>query len=205
MKILLLGATGGVGKQLLQQALEHGDEVTAFVRDPAKLTLSHANLKVVQGDVFNKDDVMQAMTGQEAVASCLNTSRGIHESDELERMFANVVPAMLAHGVKRIVYCASAGIYNEIPGEMGKQVMFMLRHPLHDHAQAVAAIKAAGLDYTIARPLGLIDAPLTGQYQEVLEGVPSNGNTIARADVAHFMLKALHDDSYIGTSPALAN
>jgi putative NADH-flavin reductase len=205
MKFLLLGATGGVGKHLLAQALERGDEVTVLVRNPTKLQPQDARVKVIQGDVFNKDDVMQAVAGQEAVVSCLNTSRGIHESDELQRMIANVVAAMTAHGVKRIVYCASAGIYNEMPGEMGKKAMEVLRHPLYDHAQAVAAIKAANLDFTIARPLGLTDAPLTGQYQEALEGVPSGGYTITRADVAHFMLKALHDDSYIGTSPALAN
>jgi putative NADH-flavin reductase len=205
MKFVLFGATGGVGKALLEQALEHGDTVTVLVRDPAKLGLSHPNLIVEQGDAFSAEDVANVVAGQDAVVSCLNTSKGILESDELERMGANISQAMQKHGVKRIVYCASAGVDNEMPGEYGKRAMEMLRNPLTDHRNAINQLKEAKLDITVARPLGLIDGALTGKYEEAREGIPSSGYTINRADVAHFMHKALHDDSYIGASVAVAN
>lgn len=205
MKILLLGATGGVGKHFLQFALERGDEVTALVRNPEKITFSHPQLTVVQGDVFQLNDVKKVMGGQEAVVSCLNTSKSIHESDELQRMIGNCVEAMQESDVQHIVYCASAGVENEIPGEKGKEVMHFLRHPLYDHAQAIQKIRNAGLQYTIARPGGLMNEDHTGKYLEAETGIPASTNRINRADVADFMLKALHDKNYLGKSIGLSN
>lgn len=206
MKILLLGATRGVGLQFLEQALEKGDNVTALVRSPERIAnIQHPNLIVIQGDAFQLEDIRKCMEGQDAVVSCLNTSKGINESDELQRMMQNCVEAMVEFGVKRIVYCASAGVEDEIPGERGKEAMHFLRHPLHDHKEAIQKIKLANLDFTIARPGGLMDGEFSGKYGETEVGIPETSNRILRADVAHFMLKAVHNDQYIGKSIGIMN
>jgi putative NADH-flavin reductase len=205
MNIFLLGATGGVGNSFLQQALANGHTITAMVRDVSKLSVQHPHLTAVPGNAFDISDIRKHMPTGCAVVSCLNTSRKLEPSDELERMIANVVTVMSEKGNTRIVYCASAGVEGEIPGEKGKEVMHLLRHPLQDHANAINLIKSHALQYTIARPGGLLNGELTGAYLEAPVGIPQGKNMINRADVAHFMLKALEDDAYINTSIGLTN
>lgn len=205
MNIIVFGATGGVGQQFTQQALEHGDSVTAFVRTPNKLTITHDNLHVIQGDAHDYPSVEKAIADHDAVVSCLGSSAGMKKSTELADMTKNIVDAMKATNVSKILYTASAGIDREIPGVAGKSVMWLLRNPLADHRVAVNYIKENGLTYTIARPLGLKNAPLTGTYHESKEGVPGTSSQITRANVAHFLLKALHDPTYENTSVGLSD
>jgi FlaA1/EpsC-like NDP-sugar epimerase len=75
MRLLVIGATGGTGRELVQQALAHGHQVTAFVRDPARLQIEHANLRVAKGDVLDYATVEAAMRGQDAVVSALGHRR----------------------------------------------------------------------------------------------------------------------------------
>jgi uncharacterized protein YbjT (DUF2867 family) len=82
--------------------------------------------------------------------------------------------------------------------------MEFLRHPLADHRSAIEQIQVAGLAATIVRPLGLTHDTFSGNYIEAVQGIPTGSGRIARADVAHFMLKALHNDAYIGQSVALS-
>lgn len=204
MKIIVFGATGGVGQEVVKQALEKGLEVTAFVRTPAKLDVSHENLTVIQGDAFNEAEVAAAIAGHDAVVSCLGSSQGMKKSTELQEMVKNIVAGMQEHDVKRIVYTASAGIQNELTGVSGKLMMGVLKNALTDHRAAVDLIGSHGLNYTIVRPMGLSNGPFSGQYREVSEGVPQKSMSIPRADVAHFIVKALNDAQYEHTSIGLA-
>jgi len=204
MKIIVFGATCGVGRHVVKQALEKGFEVTAFVRNPSKLEVEHDKLHIIQGDAFNKEEVSAAIDGHDAVISCLGSSQGMKKSNELEEMTKNIVDGMKEHQVKRIIYTASAGIDGEIPGISGKMVMKMLKNALTDHRHAVDYIQANGLHYTIVRPMGLTNDPFTGNYREAKEGVPNNARSIPRADVAHFIVKALTDPQYENTSIAVA-
>ena len=204
MKIIVFGATGGVGKRVVKQAVENGFEVTAFVRTPSKLEVSHKNLSVVKGDAFNQAEVAAAIAGHDAVVSCLGSSQGMKKSTELQEMVKNIVTGMQEHHVERIVYTASAGIYNELPGVSGKLMMGVLKNALTDHRAAVDYIEAHGLAYTIVRPMGLSEGPFSGKYRETAEGVPEKSKSISRADVAHFILKALNDKKYENTSIGIA-
>ncbi len=204
MKVIVFGATGGVGKQVVKQAAEDGFEVTAFLRTPAKLVFEHANLKVIQGDAFNRAEVAAAIAGHDAVVSCLGSSKGMKKSTELQEMTKNIVAGMEANGVKRIVYTASAGIHKELAGMSGKLMMGMLKNALKDHRAAVDEIMAHGLAYTIVRPMGLTNSEFTGKYREADEGVPEKSMSIPRADVAHFIVKALKDVRYENSSIGLA-
>ena len=200
MKIIVFGATGGVGKSFVSQGLEAGFEITAFVRTPAKLEITHENLRLVQGDAFNQKQVLEAIAGHDAVVSCLGSSNGMKKSTELEEMTKNLVDGMKEQGVERIVYTASAGVHKELTGISGKLVMKMLKNALIDHGAAVDYIQAKGLNYTIARPMGLTNKPFTGKYREAATGVAAKAMSIPRADVAHFIVKALKDKAYDNTS-----
>lgn len=205
MKIIVFGATGGVGRHVVNQALQTGDEVTAFVRDLTKLQIENDHLHVVRGDATNAEEVSAAIAGHDAVVSCLGSNKMVAKSTQLEEMTQHIVASMEAHHVKRIVYTASAGINNELPGVGGKMVMKMLQNVLIDHRHAVDLIQAhKDLQYTIVRPLGLTNDDYTGEYRKAKEGVPENARNIPRADVAHFILKALGDDTYIGESVGIA-
>lgn len=205
MKIIVFGATGGVGQEVVKQALENGFEVTAFLRTPAKLEISHENLRVIKGDAFNAAEVAEAIAGHDAVVSCLGSSQGMKKSTELQEMVKNIVSGMQEHGVKRIVYTASAGIHKELTGISGKLMMGMLKNALADHGAAVEEIQSHGLVYTIVRPMGLTNGEFTGQYREAAEGVPEKSMSIPRADVAHFIVKALKDAQYENSSIGIAN
>lgn len=205
MKIIVFGATGGVGQSVVKQAVENGFEVTAFVRTPEKLQTTHEKLTIIKGDAFNQQEVTAAIAGHDAVVSCLGSSQGMKKSTELQDMVKNIVAGMQEQGVKRIIYTASAGIYNELPGISGKLMMGMLKNALTDHRAAVDWIESRGLNYTIVRPMGLTNGPFSGQYREAAEGVPEKAKSIARADVAHFILKALNNRQYENTSIGIAS
>ncbi|MCM3091875.1 MULTISPECIES: NAD(P)-dependent oxidoreductase [unclassified Cytobacillus] len=204
MRIIVFGATGGVGQHVVKQSLEKGIAVTAFVRTHSKIEASHEQLQIVQGDASNKEEVAAAIAGHGAVVSCLGSNQGMKKTAELEEMTKNIVDGMQAHGIQRIVYTASAGINKEIPGISGKLIMQMLRNPLADHRNAVDYIQAHGLNYTIVRPMGLTNDALTGMYRESETGVPEKARTIPRADVAHFIVKALSDEQYQNSSIGIA-
>ncbi|MYL20723.1 NAD(P)H-binding protein [Halobacillus litoralis] len=203
MKVVVFGSTGGTGRAFVEQALESGHEVTAFLRDPEKLRINHERLNSVQGDARNEADVRRAVLGQEAVVSCLG-SESLKDRSTLTVMTENMVTAAAHHGVTRLLYVASAGLYNEIPGWTGWMSRMVLRNVLHDHRQAVNAVIAAGMDYTIARPMRLLDGPVTGNYRTA-ETVPEGGRSISRGDVAHFLLHALEEGTYVKETTGLAD
>ncbi|RWZ54757.1 NAD(P)-dependent oxidoreductase [Halobacillus fulvus] len=203
MNIIVFGATGKTGTPFVKQALDHGHRVTAFVRSPEKLVLKHENLQVFRGDALKEDHVVKAIEGHDVVVSCLG-SEGLKPSRVLEYMAENIVTGMQKHGLSRIAYVASAGLYNEIPGFLGWMSQRILKNVLEDHRRAVNTIIAANLDYTIARPLRLEDGLLTEEYRMTPAGVPDSGSRISRNDVAHFLLRSIEEDEWIKETVGLA-
>lgn len=203
MKIIVFGATGGVGQHVVKMAVEAGHEVTAFVRTPSKLQTT-ADVNIVKGDAFDAQSVAQAIVGHDAVISCVGSSTGMKKSNELEQMGKNIADGMAAANVSRIAYCASAGVDKEIPGIAGKMMMTLLKNPLADHRAALQHYKAHNFNLTVARPMGLKDDALSTTYAEAFEGVPGTSHSIPRASVAHFLVKSLSDSRYDNTSVGLA-
>lgn len=201
MKLFVLGATGRTGHQFIDQAIEHGHEVTAYVREQKKL-IRTPQLEVIEGDLLDAAALETALVGHDAVISCLGTD--LSDPDFLARVSDKLVPAMRATGVNRIVYLASAGIDHEIPGLTGKAITFMLRKPLRDHRAAVDLWRHSSFDYTIVRPMQLTDGPRTSVYRTALDGIPDDGRKISRADVAQFMLQTVEQGDFMRQSVALA-
>src|SRR2546425_10698597 len=117
-RILIVGATGGTGRQLVTQALERGYTVTALVRDPSKLQIGHPQLKVIQGNVLDESSVGIAMCGQDAVLSALGHKRYFYPTRILSEGTRNILQAMETHGVPRLICETSLGI-GDSAGRLG--------------------------------------------------------------------------------------
>lgn len=202
MKIALFGATGGTGKAFIDQALGAGHTISALVRDPAKLDAPEG-VSVTQGDARDVDAVKTTLAGCEAAVSTLgNFNR--KPNTEVSDATKVIVDAMNASGPKRLVVVSTIGVGDSrkpLQSFMFKYVVigWIARNIWKDRERQEEIIRASGLDWTIARPGGLKDEPLTGTYQVVGGGDPQPKTiAISRADVADFCLKALGDDTYAG-------
>ena len=203
MKIIVFGANGKTGQKVVQQALNKGMEVTAFVRNKECIKISSEKLKIIVGKATQYEDVKNAMDGHDAVISCIG-GPGTKVSTTITDITNNIVNAMKETNVNRIAQIASAGIHGELTGIIGKIICFMLRNTLNDHKGAFDILKRSGVTYTVARPVSLTEGNLKGEYREKEDGVPNRGMSISRADVASFLIKAIQDDKYIGKSVGLA-
>jgi hypothetical protein len=123
LRILIIGATGGTGHELVRQALEQGHQVTALVRKPKKMKLEHPNLRVVQGNVRDYDSVENAMRGQSAVLCALGTKHFFYPSRVVSNGTANILRAMKTCNVPRLVCESSLGLGNSV-GRLGAFYIF---------------------------------------------------------------------------------
>jgi uncharacterized protein YbjT (DUF2867 family) len=204
-RILIVGATGGTGRQLVAQALSLGYEVTAFVRDPSKLGVEHPRLTVAKGDVLDCGSVEAAMRGQEAVVSALGHKRYFGPSRILSEGTRNVLRAMEAHNVRRLVCETSLGI-GDSAGRMGLYYTFMVIPivvPFYfwDKTRQERLIARSGVEWVIVRPGVLTNGEKRGPTRHGRR----IGNflwtvRISRADVADFMLEQLSSDTYLRTA-----
>jgi putative NADH-flavin reductase len=205
MKIAIFGSTGGSGKELVKQGLELGYEVTAFARTPAKLDeFKSENLKIVQGDVFNYEDVEKAIIGQDAVLSALGNPT-LKPNNTTSEGTRNIVKAMQKQHVRRFICETSLGVGDsrEQAGFFFSKIIIptLLKNAIADKEIQEQIIRDSDLDWTIVRPGGLKNSPKTSKYRA---GLDKNilGN-IARADVAEFMLKQIDSDEFLRKTPAI--
>jgi putative NADH-flavin reductase len=210
MKIVIFGASGGTGQELVTQALAAGHEVSAFVRSPGSLP-PRDGLRVIQGDALDRDAVVAAIAGQDAVLSALG-ARTLGKSDLLERAITYILEGMHAHGVRRLIVLGAAGALHDANRRqtLGRRIFFrifastMLRYPMADSAAQERRIESSDVEYTVVHPPRLLDTPRTGQYRVETDGLPPGGFQISRGDVAEFMLKQLTDRTYVRGGPYLA-
>ncbi len=205
LRILIIGATGRTGRELVRQALEQGHQVTALVRKPKKMKVENANLRVVKGNVRDYDSIESAMRGQSAVLCALGTKRFFSPNRVVSNGTANILRAMKSCGVPRLVCESSLGIGNSV-GRLGLlYTIFVLPLILpfifYDKIRQEKLIEESETDWVIVRPAVLTNAPARGKYRHGRNvGNYLWTNRIARADVADFMLKQLTDDDYIGSA-----
>ncbi|MFI6119742.1 NAD(P)-dependent oxidoreductase [Streptomyces sp. NPDC051064] len=199
MRLTVFGATGAIGQEVVRQALAAGHEVTAVVRDPARLPdgLGGAALHAVV-PLGDGAAVREAVAGRDAVLSGLG-ARGRKAGDVAERLTGQVLEAMEAEGVRRLVVVSAAPVGPEpaddplLDRAVRRVIGAVLKEVYADLTRMEAALAASATDWTSVRPPKLTNGPLTGTYRTVVGGSPRSGRSIARADVAHAML-ALVDD-----------
>ncbi len=204
MKIVVFGASGKTGILIVYQALNQGHEVTAFARQPSRVTIQHQNLRVIQGDILETEKVKMAVLGQDAVLCTLGIDKN-KPSTLLSDGTKNILDAMESCGVSRFICMSSAGILGNDGGFwFGKVIMpLFLRHVFADKRRQVKIIQESSSNWVIIRPTGLTDAPKTNTYKINLD-IPTS-KSIPRADVADFMLKLLNSTKYDGQMPALSS
>ena len=206
MKLVLFGATGKSGLEILKQSLAKGDLVTAFVRDPLKLEMQHDNLKVITGDIFEIVSVGQAIQGQDAVVCALGSSE-LKKTTIRAEGTKNIIQGMKENKVKRLVIISAMGVGESWDTLSGINKFFfatLLKSSREDHEAQEAAVKESGLDWTIIRPSGLVDTPRTGIY-DAGENIPAKTSKIARADVADLILKELEQNANLGKALTISN
>ena len=208
MKIIVFGASGGTGSEIVKQALEAGHDVTAFVRSPSKVTIQHPKLKLVTGDMMDAAAVESAVAGQEAVISALGPSRP-PVPGMMEMAAQNIVAAMKKMGIRRLISTTGAGVRD--PQDQPKFIDHLMKglltllagEVLRDSAANVEVIRASDLDWTIARFPRLIDGPHSGKYRVGYLGKDS-GSQLSRTDGADFVLRELAEGKYIHQMPVVS-
>lgn len=209
MNILIIGATGGTGQELVTQALAQGHSVTAFARNPAKVTLTHERLVVVKGDVLDYGTVERAAKGKDAVVSALGHKRWFVPSKILSEGTRNIIRAMEQHGVRRFVCETSLGVGDSV-GKLGLYytlfvIPFIVFFYFRDKGRQERVIRKSNPDWIIVRPGQLTNGRQRGTYRHG-DNIGSFITTvrISRTDVADFMLKQLSNDIYLRKSPGVA-
>jgi len=207
MKLTIFGATGKTGIELVKQALEQGHNVTAFVRDPARLAIEDEKLTFFTGDVFDPANVAQAVQGQDAIVCALGAGSDLKKTTVRTTGTINIINAMQKQDVKRLMVVTAMGVSDSWDTlSLFNKFFFatLLRSSRADHESQEVAVKESGLDWTIVRPSGLTDTPRTGVY-DVGENISADTSKIARADVADLILKGLEQDDLIGKAVTITN
>ena len=196
MKLFLLGATGGIGSAIIDQALARGHAVTAFVRTPQKITRSDPRLSVVGGDPRSQEHLAAAMPGHDAVLSALGP-RSLKDHSVLSDCARSTVAAMQTAGIERLVIVSAAALFPDagLLAALLRRTVFA--GILNDASEMERTVTANGLNWTIARPPRLTNGSGTGHYRAVVGHPAPRAFTIDRPDVARFMLDALEQDRHV--------
>ncbi len=208
--LLVFGATGGTGQELVQLALRRGDSVTAFVRDhdsAARLfAAATGNLNLVTGDALNAAAVAAAFDPRpDAVICALGIYQGRAGGDDLTRATRNIVAAMQQHDVRRLLCISSLGVgVSYLQGDFATRLIqrTSLRHTLADKEMQEAVIRDSGLDWTVVRPSRLLNGSGPAHYRvwQGMEPAEKVRWAVNRADVAAFTLACLDTPDSLGAA-----
>jgi putative NADH-flavin reductase len=208
MKVLVLGATGGIGLELVRQAVERGHSVTALVRAPERLKSFQDRITVKQGDVLNSAELERTVEGHDAVLSGFGPRLPLSKADtDLLRTFAVSVTAAMRHeDVRRVVVVSMAFLFKDAilpPAYLVGRLFFSSL--VRDASAMERVFQESQLDWTIVRPPQLTDKARTGKYR-VREGhLPCFGFKISRADVADCLIRTLDDRTSVKKILGLSN
>jgi putative NADH-flavin reductase len=221
VRLTIVAASGGIGQELLRQALAAGHDITAVVRNPAKITDA---VRVVQADLARPDVsvLAGAVKGADAILSGLG-ARSRAEVGVVSAGTEALIEAAGDAGVRRLVVVSAApmgtfpsperphpprhdpgdGFFMRHLGARFAKTMF--RTSYEDLARMEDAVRSCRLDWTISRPPRLTDRPLTGRYRTAIDRNVRGGTSIPRADVAHQMLHCVTDPATIGHTVGVAS
>ncbi len=207
MRVIVFGAGGGVGRQLVRQAIVGGHEVTAFVHsDPHDLTLG---AQIIEGDVLEPDAVRSAVAGHDAVLDAIGGQTPWKRTGLEPDAARNIVDAMRNEGVRRLVVTSAMGVGDsgEVAGSFYEYVLVptFLRGTMKDKAEMERDLAAATeLDWVVVRPAALTDDEATGDVRVFADDEDGKAHKIARADVAALMLEQLESDSHLRQRATIA-
>lgn len=205
MNILVLGATGRVGSQIVTHALHDGHQVTVLVRSPEKIQINNENLSILQGNVLNKEDIFRAMHGIDVVISALNTDG----TTTLTESMPLIIEAMQHEGIRRIMTIGTAGILQSrtTPDSLRYQSSESKRKSVRaaiEHHKVYDMLKESTLDWTIVCPTYLPDGERIGKYRVERDFLPEGGVEISVSDTAEFTYNQIKTSDYIKSRVGIA-
>jgi uncharacterized protein len=205
LNILILGATGRVGSQLVSLALHDRHQVTVLVRTPEKIQLLNENVTIIQGNVLNKDDIFRAMQGINVVISALNTDG----TTTLSKSIPLIMEAMEREGIQRIITIGTAGILQSrtTPKILRYQSSESKRKSVkaaQEHHKLFDMLKQSTLEWTIVCPTYLPDGEKVGQYRVERDLLPEGGERISVPDTAEFTYNQITSKDYIKSRVGIA-
>jgi putative NADH-flavin reductase len=211
MKLTIFGATGATGTRLTGQALAAGHDVTAVVRDPARLAIpAHPRLRTVTADVMDPASIIPAIAGADAVISAVGP-RGTGPTTVIQDSVRSIIQAMQKTGTRRLLEVSGSIVADEGESPYLRYLLkpvarrTFLRHVCADMRRGEDQIRASNLDWTIFRPSSLTGKPATGTYRTAIDRNLPHGFTVSRADLAACMLTLLGDPATVHRHVAIAN
>jgi len=210
MRVLIIGASKGIGLETTRQTLDYGHNVRALARSSTAIAISNPSLEKMRGDALKTEDVVTALVGVDVVIQTLGVGLGdlfrpVHLFSDATQA---LIQAMKIQGVKRLICVTGFGA-----GGSRASISCLQRLPFQivfgraydDKGLQEQLIKESELDWTIARPGVLTNGPRTGHYQILSEESQWRNGIISRADVADFLVRQIGDQTYIGKAPVLIN
>jgi putative NADH-flavin reductase len=211
MKLTILGATGATGTALTRQALAAGHEVTAVVRDPARLAVpAHPRLRAVTADIMDPASLAAAIDGADAVISAVGP-RGTGPTTVIQDSVRSIIQAMHKTGTRRLLQVSGSVVADDGESPYLRYLLkplarrTFLRHVCADMRHGEDQIRGSDLDWTIFRPPALTGKPATGAYRTAIDRNLPHAFTIPRADLAACMLATLADPATLHHHLAIAS
>ena len=210
MRILIIGASRGIGLETTRQALAAGYDVRALARSATSINMADAKLEKMPGDALNQQNVEVALAEVDVVIVTLGI--GLRDLFKPVRLFSEstrvLIAAMTEKSVNRLICITGFGA-----GDSQASIAPLQRFPFKivfgraydDKSRQEELIKQSGLDWTIARPGVLLNGARTGRYKVLRDPSEWRNGIIARANVADFLVKQIEDRSFIGAAPVLIN
>ena len=209
MNISIFGATGMVGRQLVQQALFKGHTVKAFGRNVfTAFEKDTRHLELIKGALFDEGEVLRAIKGSDAVLSVLG---GSFDGNDKTRTLGikNIITQMKKSGVKRIIAVGGAGVLN---ADETTLIVDTENYPKEyipvakEHEQVYHDLNASGLNWTLVCPPNIIDHEATGSFITNANYLPQpDNNSINSGDLALFMLNEIEKDEYVKQRVGISN
>jgi len=201
MKLVVLGATGGTGLEIVRQAMEHGHSVTAFVRSPERLKPFFDRITIKQGDLLNSAELGRVIEGHDAVLSGFGPRLPISKTDAnlLQQFAVALTTAMRQAGVRRVVVESTAFLFRDSivpPTYLFGRLFFP--GVVIDASAMERVFRESELEWTMVRPPQLTDKPYTGKYRVRVGHLPRFGFNISRADVADCFINTVEDRTSVG-------
>jgi putative NADH-flavin reductase len=209
MKITVIGASRGIGRKVVDYALERGHHVRAVARSAGGMDIVADGFEAFPGDATDPEFLARAVEGVDAVVFALGAPRDIRVLRTTTLFSATtqaLIPAMQDAGVRRLLVVTGFGAgdsYAKLSTPEKITYKLFLGRAYEDKALQEDLIKGADLDWTIARPGILTDNAMTGKYEVLVAPGTWRQGVISRADVAHFLVHAAEDASHIRETPAL--
>jgi uncharacterized protein YbjT (DUF2867 family) len=210
-KVLVIGASRGIGLETVRAALRSGHSVRALARSAAGIPIQDADLDKVSGNALDRGTINSALQDVEVVIQTLGVDfspRVIFEGTTLFSESTRIlVDAMKAAGVRRLITVTGlgAGDSRGHGGLLYDAVVFplLMKRVYDDKDVQERIVKSSGLDWTIVRPGLLTNSPATGRYRVLTAPSDWRFGVVSRADVADFLVQLVIDRALIGTTPLL--